>query len=135
MKHTSSIPTLTNTDLDNHIDELQSQLNQLQISLLLATEERKRRTEKKSISPTYQFKEEDQSGPPNHQLKREQTPITSDISANLCVGSTVRIRNRYRGNKGKIGKIIQLSSKTATAHIPNDGTYIKYLHNLELLSP
>ena len=134
MKHTLGTPSLTDSALDNHIDELQSQLDQLQISLQLATDERKRRIEKRSISSAHPFKEEDRSEPPNHQFKRKQTQTTSDISTALCVGSTVRIRNRYRGNKGKVGKIIQLSSKTATVHIPNDGTYIKYLHNLELLS-
>ena len=124
MRNTSGVPTLSDTDLDAHIEDLESQLSKLHINLQLATEEKLRReqrgtksmTKLSNLSPT---------------VVNSQSDATHSI---LRLGDTVRIRNRYRGNKGKIGKVIQLSSKTATVYIANEGNFIKYLHNLELIS-
>ena len=123
MKHTTSDSTLTDTDLDNHIDDLQSQLRQIQISLQLAKEERDRRTQNNFIAKDLQ------KATALPKLKPSDTSTPT-----FQIGSKVRIRNKYRGNKGKVGKIVQLSTKTATVFIPNEGNYIKFLHNLELLS-
>ena len=121
MKHTSDTPGLSDAALNEHIEDLQSQLESLTISLQLATAEKNRRLTKGLSSK------------PSTSLQTSKKLISSLSPPTLQVGSHVRIRNKYRGNKGKIGKIITLSSKTATVQIPNEGNFVKYLHNLELL--
>ena len=125
MKNDFGVSTISDSDLEDHIKDLESQLTKLHINLLLATEERSRRTQSR---PT---KLEDK---PPRSISDSTRSLSIEKTPALYLGATVRIRNRYRGNKGKVGKIIQISSKTATVHIPNEGNFIKYLHNLELLT-
>ena len=125
MRNTTGVPTLTDTDLNDHIDDLQSQLSQLQISLQLAKEERDRRAQNNLVEKDLQIS---RTSPKPKLESSDTSPSTFRIR------STVRIKNKYRGNRGKVGKIIQLSTKTATVFIPNEGNYIKLLHNLEVLS-
>ena len=125
MKNHSSVPDLSDSALEHHIRDLQSDLDKLTISLQLATAERQRRSNQGSISP-----------PP---VKSETLPTSIDNKelpsfTPLQVGTTVRIKNKYKGNKGKVGKVIDLSERTATVHIPQKGNFIKYLHNLEIIS-
>ena len=122
MKHTSGSSTLSDADLDTHIEDLRSKLDGLTISLNLATAEKTRRLE-------YQTSQQQRKNPP-----LPSPAILSKSSPSFQLGSQVRIKNKYRGKKGKVGTIILLSSKTATVQIPNEGSFIKYYHNLELIS-
>ena len=106
-----SIPRLSDKALDDHINELETELSRLHISLELATAERNRRVSRDN----------------------KDRSITSIQKGRLTVGSQVRILNKYRGNKGKEGTITQIAGKTATVHIPSEGHFVKYLRNLELL--
>ena len=119
MKSDPDTPDLSDAALDSHIENLRSQLEGLNISLQLATAEKHRR-EQKNL---------------NQRSSLTSNPSTkqTNIPDTFTVGARVRIRNKYRGNKGKVGKIIFLSSRTATVEIPNEGSFIKYFHNLELL--
>ena len=118
MKGTAGVPDLSDKALENHIQDLQSKINSLHISLDLATAERHQRSSHTTTPPS--------------------KPIGSDSSkssksSKLTIGSRVKILNKYRGNKDKIGKIVHISGKTATVHIPQTGNFIKYLSNLELV--
>ena len=120
MKNNSRVPDLSDTALNEHISDLQTQLDRLTISLQLATAEQRRRSQSDLQSfASRSFPQDTEEKP---------TPLP------LCVGSRVKILNKYKGNKGQIGKVVELSGKTATVHIPNKGNFIKYLHNLEVLS-
>lgn len=121
MKNNSNVPDLSDTALNEHIDDLQAQLDRLTISLQLATAEQRRRSHSDSQSILSQS--------PN-----QYTPKQTSKPPLLCVGSKVKITNKYKGNKGRIGEVIELSDKTATVHIPNKGNFVKFLHNLEVLS-
>ena len=125
MKNNSSVPDLSDSALEQHIRDLQSDLDKLTISLQLATAERHRRSHPGNTS-----------SPP---VKSETVPISTDTKESssfsaLRVGTRVRIKNKYKGNKGKVGEVIELSERTATVHIPQKGNFIKYLHNLEIIS-
>ena len=123
MKHPSGIPDLSDTDLEDHINHLQSKLDRITISLQLATAERDRRSQQDIKRHTTQSKSE----------FSENRSRVSTSPPSLKIGSHVRILNKYKGNKGKIGRIIDLSEKTATVYIPEKGNFVKQLHNLELL--
>ena len=123
MKHSSEVPDLTDTDLEDHITYLQSKLDRITISLQLATAERNRRQEHNILSSTGL-----KSDALTHRLKTVVSPPA------LQLGSRVRILNKYKGNKGRIGRVIELSSRTATVHIPERGNFIKQHHNLEVLA-
>ena len=132
MKNHSSVPDLSDSALQDHINDLQSELDKLTISLQLATAEKQRRSQP-SQSTSLQVKSENIRRPsPLSQPTSFQTK-SHDISSSLRIGSRVKILNKYKGNKGKIGTIIDLSERTATVNIPRKGNFIKYLNNLELL--
>ena len=118
MKGTAGVPDLSDKALENHIQDLQSKINSLHISLDLATAERHRRLSRAS-------------SPPLKAVQSNQSLETSG-SSKLTIGSRVKILNKYRGNKNKIGTC-HISGKTATVHIPQTGNFIKYLSNLELV--
>ena len=124
MKNHPGVPDLSDTALDDHISDLQSKLDQLTISLELATAEKTRRAEQDSQTYHRAVKKE-----PNSTL-----PSTSSLTPTFRIGSKVKILNKYKGNKGRIGTIIDLSHRTATVSIPNKGNFIKHLNSLELVS-
>ena len=132
MKDHSSVPDLSDSALQDHIDDLQSELDKLTISLQLATAEKQRRLQP-SQSTSLQVKSENIK----HQSEPSQSTSfhlkSENLSPSLRIGSRVKILNKYKGNKGKIGTVIDLSERTATVHIPQKGNFIKYLNNLELL--
>ena len=125
MKNPSGIPDLSDTDLEDHINHLQSKLDRITISLQLATAERDRRSQQDIKRHTTQSKSE-------FSENRSRLLTSPPSPPSLKIGSYVRILNKYKGNKGKIGRIIDLSQKTATVYIPGRGNFIKQLHNLEL---
>ena len=115
----SGVPNLSDRALDNHIQDLQSQIDSLHMSLNLATTEKYRRskhTAELTLKPTHS----DQS-------------LKISNSDKLAIGSREKILNKYRGNKNKIETIVLISGKTATINIPEVGNFVKYLNNLELL--
>ena len=116
MKHDPGSSDLSDAALDAHIADLQAKIDGLNISLHLANAEKTRRIQKDSVL-----------------ISSAPQPQVLSSSPTFRIGSIVKIKNKYRGNKGKIGKIIVLSSTTATVQIPNQGNFVKYLHNLELL--
>ena len=79
MKTNPGIPTLSDAALDNHIEDLQSQLNQLHISLQLATAERERREQdiQNESKPKSQQDIQNESKPKSPQLKGVQTRAKS----------------------------------------------------------
>ena len=123
MKLSSEVPDLSDAALDDHINDLQTQLDRITISLHLAAAEKQRRTEATVGHKTRQVTSEPQS--------KQSQEITSPPT--LRIGSKVKILNKYKGNKGRIGTVIEISTKTATIYIPNRGNFIKHFHNLEIL--
>ena len=124
MKRTSGVPDLSDTALEDHIQHLQSKIDRLSISLDLATAEKQRRLQR---SDTTEAQRKVQS------KITEQHSKSLTAHPNLTIGSRVQILNKYRGNKGKIGTVAQISGKTATVNIASEGNFIKYLSNLKLL--
>ena len=122
MKNSSEVPDLSDAELDDHINDLQQHLDRITISLQLAAAEKHRRTEASSqLKP--------------RQAKSESPPKQETVSPpTLRIGSKVKILNKYKGNKGRIGTVIEISTKTATVYIPNRGNFVKHFHNLEILS-
>ena len=118
MARTSGVPELSDTELEDHIQHLQSKIDRLSISLDLATAEKHRRIQKS---------DKFESQP------KVQLPKSSTTQPRLTIGSRVQILNKYRGNKGKIGTVVHLSGKTATVNIASEGNFVKYLSNLKLL--
>ena len=114
------IPNLPDSALDAHIQRLEDKLNRLNINLELAKAEKLRRSSKFAKGRL---------------VDSNLNPTKPSISTkNITLGSKVRILNKYRGNKGKVGEVILISGKTATVHIPQEGHFVKYLSNLELLT-
>ena len=117
MKTTSKVPILSDEELDRHIEQLQAKLTRVNINLELATAEKRRRTQTLT------------------EVKSEIPATSRKVAASnkIILGSQVQILNKYRGNRGKVGKVIQISGKTATVHIPQEGSFVKYLSNLKLI--
>ena len=120
MDNNSEPSNISDSDLDNHIQDLQGKLRRLHISLDLAKAEKFRRSQtslkKHSDSPNLDFSQADNS------------------KKDITVGSKVKILNKYRGNRGKVGEVVTISGKTATVYIPQEGNFIKYLSNLKLIT-
>ena len=125
MQRSPTTPNLSDRALDDHIEDLQAELNRLTICLELATSEKHRRGQRNIESQS------------TAKASPHPSDSTDEYSSKneLTIGSRVKILNKYKGNRGKIGTIVQLSSKTATVNIPREGNFIKYLRNLELLPP
>ena len=124
MKNSSEVPDLSDAALDDHINDLQSHLDRLTISLQLAEAEKQRRTERDNRLGSHQTKSRTSS-------KKPQEVASSQT---LRIGSKVKILNKYKGNRGRLGTVVEISNKTATVCIPDRGNFIKHFHNLEIVS-
>ena len=132
MDNITEVSNISDSDLDNHIQHLQGKLNRLYVSLDLAKAEKLRRSQRI-------VKKRLDSAKPDFSKERlvsakSDFSNTDNSTKEIRIGSKVKILNKYRGNKGKLGEVVRISGKTATVRIPQEGSFVKYLSNLKVIA-
>ena len=61
---------------------------------------------------------------------KSKPSFAENISDELTVGNTVRITNRYKGQKGVIGTVVKITAKTVRVKTETHGTLSKLIRNV-----